>query len=434
MKHLRMIPLSLITSLLLASACNNEPEPANSGGEAAEGEVLTAKGAYILAVKSNASSGEEYIIQTTSLTTADLNINQNQLELELTDYSWIFNGNTAVGFVYGYAQPGTGYALRLNSEEKAVQALNNFRIEPRYTSYGFFDNQLVTMVGGLVSADGTRNDLAVFSCFSLSSSSVTRRAQYTVYTEDVTGNGQQITFSGIADNGDGTFMTAAIQSDFHQAAANDGSSIGRLKYPDSVWVARMDREMNVLKLYGDNRLSFCAGRWRSQMLNELFKTDSPDTTYVFSSGIDSLTTRPAGAIRLVAARDDFDDYYWNLEEAAGGYKFRRVWHVTDDIYLLQFYDTKTPGNTSVAHQYALADMSEKRFTWLSGIPAKNQIRSGENTAGSPLFDGGVLYLPLTSYGADAALYRVNPYTGVATKGITVKGCSEIRAIGRLTVR
>ena len=50
------------------------------------------------------------------------------------------------------------------------------------------------------------------------------------------------------DNGDGTFLTAMVQSDFHQTGTGDGSSIGEVKYPDSCWVAKMDRDLNVLKV------------------------------------------------------------------------------------------------------------------------------------------------------------------------------------------
>ena len=395
--------------------------------------VQTQKGPYFIGVKTSAADGAEYVIQTTSINEADLNINQNQKALEQTDYTWIFHQNTAVGLAYGYASAGYGYAMRLQSEDSKFEDLYDFRIEPRYTSYGFFNDKLITMVGGLTATiDGqSRNDLATFTYYSIDSDGVKVESQHTLLTENITGNGQQITFSGVADNGDGTFMTAVIQSDFHQAAANDGSSIGLVKYPDSCWIAKMDKDMNILGVYDDDRISFAAGRWHSQLFTQIFKTDNQDTTYVFSSAIDSTTTHAAGAIRFTAQQDGFDNYYWNIQEDLGGYKFRRVWHVTDDIYLLEVYNDFNPGNTSIAHVYYLADMSEKRLTAVTGLPAKNRIRSGEETGSTPLYDEGVLWLPITEYGYDAALYGINPYTGVATKGITITGCREIRSIGRL---
>lgn len=422
----------LLAAATMATACSEDSTGTDTPGPTPDPTVETGKGPYVIGVKTSAASGEEYVIQTTSITNGNLNIKQNIKELEQSDYTWIFHKDLAVGFAYGYASAGYGYAMKLVSEDERLKDLNDFRIEPRYTSYGFLNNQLVTMVGGQVSADGTRNDLAVFTVFDISDNGVRKAAQHTVYTKDITGNGQQITFSGIADNSDGTFMTAAIESEFKTVGVGDGSSIGELKYPDSVWVAKMDKDMKVVKMYGDDRLSYAAGRWHAQNFNQVLKTSGTDTTYVFSSAIDSTTTRHAGALRIVKQLDGFDkDYYWDIQADFDGYKFRRVWHVTDDIYLLEFYNDRTPGNTSVAHQYVLADMSEKRLTKVSGLPAKNAIKSGEQTAGAPLYDEGVLYLPITEYGSDCAIYGINPYTGKATKGITLVGVSEVRNMGRL---
>ena len=73
----------------------------------------------------------------------------------------------------------------------------------------------------------------------------------------------------------------------------------------------------------------------------------------------------------------------------------------------------------------------KKFTWLTGIPTKNLITSGTETGGVPMYADGILYLPITQFGQDAAIYQVNPETGVATKGISIKGVTEIRTLGKL---
>lgn len=413
-------------ALMLFAACGSDD---STTPNVPQPETLTGKGAFFLGVKSSAPSGEEYVLQTTSLETNDLNIKDNLEELVQTDYTWIFHKDVAIGFAYGYAQAGYGYAMRLISEDQPLQRLNNFRIEPRYTNYGFFNNQLVTLVGGLTEND--RNDGAAFTVFNVSEAGVKKVQQKILWTEDYTHNGQQITFAGIADNGDGTFFTSAIQSDFHQATVNDGSSIGNIKYPDSVWVAKIDKNMNLIKLYGDDRLSFSGGRFRSQVFTQIWRTDG-DTTYVFSSGIAHGTTKPAGALRITKSADGFDkQYYWNIQQAAGGYKFRCIWHLADDKFLLEIYDDMNPTNISPAHQFAIADMSDKQLTWIKGLPAKNLIKSGGETGGVPLFHSGKIYLPITQYGEDAAIYIVPLSTAAARKAITIKGASEIRTIGYL---
>lgn len=432
-RFLHRLPYVFGTALVsVFIACGSEGTDSQDNGGGSSGSSPSSKGSFFIGVKSSAASGEEYVIQATSLEQSDLNIKDNLKELVQTDYTWIFRKDIAVGFAYGYAQAGYGYAMRLVSEDQPLQSLNDFRIEPRYTNYGFFNNQLITLVGGLTKNE--RNDGAAFTIFEVSANGVKRIDQKILWTEDYTHNGQQITFAGVSDNGDGTFLTSAIQSDFHQATVNDGSSIGFIKYPDSVWVAKIDKDMNLVKLYGDDRLSFSGGRFRSQVFTQILRTNG-DTTYVFSSGIAPNTTRPAGALRIINQPEGFDkQYFWNIQQAAGGYKFRRVWHLADDKYLLEIYDEPNPTNISPAHQFAIADMSDQKLTWIKGLPAKNQIKSGGETGGVPLFHNGKIYLPITQYGEDAAIYIIPLNTAIATKGITVKGASEIRSIGFLSTK
>ena len=150
--------------------------------------------------------------------------------------------------------------------------------------------------------DGRYNDGATFGFWNVTADGVKLDHTKTIWTEDITGNGQQVTFSSIIDNGDGTFLTAMVQSDFHQTGTGDGSSIGEVKYPDSCWVAKMDRDLNVLKVYRDDRISYAAGQYRSQVLHEVHKADD-GTVYVFSNAFNTATTRKAGRTAHQEGRD-----------------------------------------------------------------------------------------------------------------------------------
>lgn len=391
--------------------------------------VKNGKGPYFLAVKTD--NGTEYIMQTNSLTAGDLDIKNNIMELPQTEYTWVFSGHDAIGMVYQQQFAGLGYGLRWTSDEAQFAKLGEFRIDTRFSNYGFFNGQLLTSVGGQVSADGTRNDGATFGFWNVTADGVKLDHTKTIWTENVTGNGQQITFSSIIDNGDDTFLTAMVQSAFHQTGTGDGSSVGEVKYPDSCWVAKMDKNLNVLHVYRDNRISYAAGQYRSQVLHEVHKADD-GTVYVFSNAFNAATTLKAGALRIKKGASEFDkDYYYDLQTPAGGYKFRRVWHMTGNKFLLEIYNEKTINTMTAGHQFALIDMESQTFTWLSGIPTKNLITSGSETGGVPMYADGTIYLPLTQFGQDASIYLVNPNTGVATKGITIKGATEIRTIGKL---
>ncbi|WP_075566573.1 DUF4374 domain-containing protein [Ihuprevotella massiliensis] len=424
--------LSLFGAAIAFVSCSSGDGPIspNKGGTtSSEGDARNGKGAYFIAVKSD--NGTEYIMQTNSLTAGDLDIRNNVMELPQTEYTWIFDRHNAVGMVYQQQFSGLGYGLRWTSDDGPFAKLGEFRIDTRFSNYGFFNGQLVTSVGGQVSADGKRNDGATFVFWNITSEGVKLDHTKTIWTEPITGNGQQVTFSSIVDNGDGTFLTAMVQSAFHQTGTGDGSSVGEVKYPDSVWVAKMDKELNVLKVYRDNRISYAAGHYRSQVLHEVFKTQD-GTVYVFSNGFNAATTRKAGALRIHKGADEFDqDYYFDIQTPTDGYKFRRVWYITGSKFLLELYNERKINTLSAGHQFAMVDMESKKFTWLSGLPAKNLITSGAETGGVPMYADGVVYLPITQFGQDAAIYLVNPETGVATKGITIRGVREIRTLGKL---
>ena len=434
--------LSLFGMNMALTSCSSSSDdagtitpPSDGGGSESGGgsssEVLNGKGSYFIAVKTD--NGTEYIMQTNSLTAGNLDVKNNIMELPQTEYTWVFNNHDAIGMVYQQQFAGLGYGLRWTSDNAQLSKLGEFRIDTRFSNYGFFNGQLVTSVGGQVSADGKRNDGATFAFWNITDDGVKLDASKTktLWTEDITGNGQQITFSSIVDNGDGTFLTAMVQSAFHQTGTGDGSSIGEVKYPDSVWVAKMDKDLNVLHIYRDNRISYAAGQYRSQVLHEVFKTDD-GTVYVFSNAFNTATTLKAGALRINKGAEEFDkDYYFDLQTPADGYKFRRVWYMTGSKFLLEIYNEKNINTITAGHQFALVDMAAKKFTWLSGIPAKNLITSGAETGGVPMYADGVIYLPITQFGQDACIYIVNPETGEAKKGITLKGVTEIRTLGKL---
>ena len=410
------------------SGTEDSSQKGDSDGGSDSG-VKNGNGSYFLAAKTD--NGTEYIMQANSLTAGNLDIKNNIMELPQTEYTWVFSGHDAIGMVYQQQFAGLGYGLRWTSDDAQFTKLGEFRIDTRFSNYGFFNGQLVTSVGGQVSADGSRNDGSTFGFWNVTADGVKLDHTKAIWTEDITGNGQQVTFSSIIDNGDGTFLTAMVQSAFHQTGTGDGSSVGEVKYPDSCWVAKMDKDLNVLQVYRDNRISYAAGQYRSQVLHEVHQADD-GTVYVFSNAFNEATTLKAGALRIKKGAAEFDkDYYFDLQTPADGYKFRRVWHMTGSKFLLEIYNEKTINTMTAGHQFALVDMDTRSFTWLSGIPPKNLITSGSETGGVPMYADGTIYLPITQFGQDASIYLVNPNTGVATKGITVKGVTEIRTIGKL---
>ena len=419
----------LALSLPLFTACSSDDTAESTNGES--GGIATGaatSGHFFLDAASD--DGTEYILQNTSVSDGDLNIKSNIKELPTSPYTWVFKDSYAVGMSYQQQYAGLGYCVKLTDESKPFEQIGQFQVNDRFTTYGFFDDLFVTSVSGQTRGD--RTDIAVFDFWTLDDSGVKLFRSKSRYTADIAGDDQQATFSGIVDNGDGTFLTAMIKSDHKDDGSNaQGGSIGNVKYPDSCWVVKMDTALNIKAVYGDNRISYACGQFRSQTLNSIYKVDD-GTVYVFSNSYESTTTLPAGALRIKKGADGFDkDYYFNIQSELGGYKFRRVWPITGSKFLLELYDDKTPTSTGAARHYAVIDMETKSHVDVTGLPDKLNITSGQTTGDVPMVYDGKIYIPITQRGGYAALYNVDPDTGVATKGITVTGAASIRSVGYL---
>lgn len=63
-----------------------------------------------------------------------------------------------------------------------------------------------------------------------------------------------------------------------------------------------------------------------------------------------------------------------------------------------------------------------------GLPAQEQISS----LGDPFCENGVAYVPVTTKDGEApALYKIDPATAKATKGLTIITHNSVSAIGKL---
>jgi hypothetical protein len=392
-------------------------------------------GAFFIAATGESS---QYILRTDSPESGVMSIADNVAQLELSGYTWIFNEkpSAAVGLVYQQGDPGIGLGYVTDENGRLIQA-GQFQITTRFTSYGFFNGHALTSVGGITPADAEgnaltdaagnpRTDGVTFNFFDLNNGFASQTK--TITTLNITGNGEQATCSGIVDLGNGEFLTGLVVSQPRDPNAGGGASSGTVTYPDSVWVAAFDAGLNLKRLYGDDRISYAAGRFRSQYYSQIARGGDGDV-YVFSGSYETATTRPAGALRIRNGATEFDaSYYFNIEEKTGGYKFRKVWHIAGDYFLLELYNDLLPTPTGAATQYGIVDVSKKTFRFVSNITSKDRIISTRHPAPA----GGKMYFPITEEGADPAIYTIDPVEATATKGLTVTGASSINAIGRLT--
>jgi hypothetical protein len=399
-------------------------------------EDVTAPGSFFLSATGETA---QYILRVDNPETGVLSIADNVKTLELSGYTWIFNDHpsVAIGLIYQQGDPGIGLGYTV-APDGALQETGQFLITSRFTSYGFFDRYALTSVGGqtpvdaqgnalLDQAGNPRTDGVTFNFIDLQNNFALQTK--TLPTLNIAGNGQQATFSGIVDLGNGEFLTGLVLSQPRDPNAGGGASSGVITYPDSVWVAAFDASLNLKRIYRDDRLSYTSGRYRSQYYSQIVSTTTTGDVYVLSGSYESATTRPAGALCIRKNATAFDpSYYFNIEEKTGGYKFRKVWHITGTHVLLELYNDLQPTATGAATQYGLADLAARTFHWITGLPSKDKITA----TGLPTPFDGKMYFPVTAEASDPAIYIIDPATSTAVKGLTLTGATTINAIGRLT--
>lgn len=408
-----------IASAGLFSACSDSDNEDNRF-------VSDKTGPYFVSITGDSS---EYIMQLENIDSGETNVKDNIKQLDQSGYTWIFSDNHkhAIGFIYNQGDPGIGLGYDVTSEGN-FRLAGQFQIADRFTTYGFFDDKAIAAVGGQAIKDKEgREDGVTFNVVDLNNN--LKKHSLTIETLDVFKKGEQATLSGIVDRGNGTFLSGAVVSGPRDPNAGGGASTGVISDPNRVYVAILDRDFKIVGHLEDDRISYSSGRMRSQYYSQIGIADD-GAVYVFSGSYESTTTLPAGALKINKGSNEFDKaYYFNIEEALDGHKFRKVWHATGSLFLLEVYNEVTPEKpaTATATQYAIADMNAKTIKWIKGeFPEKDQITQ----SGLPTTINGHLYFPITT--AEAShIYIINPTDASVKKGIKINGVSKINAVGYL---
>ena len=418
-----------IASAGLLSACSDSDNTTTTVPQSKAGP-------YFVSVSGESS---EYIMQLDEIEGGKVTIKENLEQLEQAGYTWIFSNDNknAIGLIYRQGDPGVGLGYQAVHNSKFKKS-GEFQISSRFTTYGFFEDLALTAVGGqtpvgengqaLLDEKGNpRKDAVTFNIINLSEGLSKKEATMTTlnqFKED-----EIATFSGIVDRGDGTFLTGLVVSKPRDPKEEGGSSNGEITEPNKVWVAALDRDFNVKKVFTDERISYSAGRHRSQYYSQIGIADD-NTTYVFSGSYDENTTLPAGVLKINKGADEFDkDYYFNIQAVADNYKFRKVWHITKDYFLLEFYNDYEVGPKSPATRYGIVDAKAKSFNWVKGLPAIDKITN----SGLPSAHNGKAFFPVVEQGQNPRVYIIDPVSAQATPGVEVVGASNINAVGYLEV-
>lgn len=453
-----------ITAIMLAcslfTACgddNDDPIPPNP--DPTPDPVEDVVTSYVVA----ASSGENGILLTADkLNEGTITTKNNGLTTESGSY-WIYiQDKYLYRLVYNQGNAGVGSSYILTKDGKVEERDVTFETK-RFTSYGTYNDYLITSSAGDMSKDHADENGYLPKGFLFSYLDVEKESKTdseAIMVENYLGNGEFVTLAGILQVGNKIY-SAPIPMGLSQygSAAEGGKWVkypelvktesggsnsssylkGELQwtqYPDEAWVAIYNNEkFENPKLIKTDKISYACGRNRSQYYQMIWAADNKDI-YVFSPSYAKVmtadvqkTTLPAGVARIKAGAEEFDaTYYSNIEEQSGGKSFVRSWHLTEDYFLLLMYDRPFSETGYTANQLAIFKGETGKLTYVEGMPAADITTGFGNT---PYVEDGMAYVAVTIKDAQPAIYTINPKTAQATHGLTVE-TTQISGIGRLT--
>lgn len=383
---------------------------------------------------------------------------------------WVFWGDKYL-YALSYNQGNAGttrsyvmngdYTLSARSAEYAVR---------RFTTVGIYNSYVMTTSTG----DGPKEWADEYGYLPKSILVSLLNVEDETYTtnntldeqylaENFVGNGEYVTLAGIEQVGDKIYSAAVpmglsqygvksgggrwIREGYEDLVKSEAGGSGSgaytegelqwTQYPDECWIAVFDDEtLSNKQLIRTDKLSYAAGRHKSQYYQMVWGTESGDV-YVFSPSYAKMmsderqrTTLPAGVVRIKAGDMAFDDsYYVNLEELSDGRSFMRTWYIGDSKFLMLMYDSHfEPGKTMVANQLAIFDAESMAMTYVSGLPATDKISSFGNT---PYTEEGKTYIAVTTTDSYPTIYVIDNNSAIATKGLTVMA-TKVGAVGRMT--
>ena len=366
--------------------------------------------------------------------------------------------------VYNQGNAGVTSSYILNAQGKVEERDNTYEIK-RFTSYGIYKDYIITSSTGDLSEQYADENGYLPKGFLISYLDVVNETfksnSNVIKSENYLGNGEFVTLAGILQSNDKIY-TAPIpmglskygvkadggkyvvypelvktESGGSSSSSYEKGELQWTQHPNEAWVAIYDNEKfeNPVLLKTD-KISYACGRFKSQYYQTIWTAANGDV-YVFSPSYAKTmtakvqqTTLPAGVVRIKAGAKEFDSsYYCNLEEQTGGKSFTRCWHITEDYFLLLMYDRPLTETGFTAKELAIFKGEDKKLTYVTGMPSTDVISGFGNT---PYSENGTLYVAVTTTeGNQPSIYKIDPKTASATKGLTVESV-QISGVGKLT--
>ena len=450
---------------LTLTACDDDPS--TGGGDGGDDDN---NAEYVIAASVTASGNTtNVLVNAESLDEGTVTTINNGVVNDGATYWVFFKEQYLYALTYNQGEAGGTRSYIMDASGELKKRSAEFGVK-RFTTYGIYDKYIMTSSTGDGPTEWNDENGYTPKVFLLSyldpaaETFTTNDTQNKAYlSENFLGTGEYVTLSGMLEHNNKIY-TAAVPMGLSQYGTKDqngkwvlpgnedlvkkesgGSNSSAYKkdelqwtqYPNECWVAIFDdATMTSKKLIKTDKISYAAGRNKSQYYQMLWVADNGDV-YVFSPSFAKTmtdarqkTTLPAGVVRIPSGNTEFDDYYCNLEALTNGNSFLRSWHIADDYFMLLMYDRPLTETGYVANQLAIFKAGDKKLTYVTGLPSTDQISGFGN---QPYVEKGNAYVTVTfnEGGGNPAIYKIDPATASATKGLTIEA-TQVSGVGKLT--
>ena len=450
---------------LTLTACDDDPS--TGGGDGGDDDN---NAEYVIAASVTASGNTtNVLVNAESLDEGTVTTINNGIVNDGATYWVFFKEQYLYALTYHQGEAGGTRSYIMDASGELKKRSAEFGVK-RFTTYGIYDKYIMTSSTGDGPTEWNDENGYTPKVFLLSyldpaaETFTTNDTQNKAYlSENFLGTGEYVTLSGMLEHNNKIY-TAAVPMGLSQYGTKDqndkwvlpgnedlvkkesgGSNSSAYKkdelqwtqYPNECWVAIFDdATMTSKKLIKTDKISYAAGRMKSQYYQMIWAADNGDV-YVFSPSFAKTmtdarqkTTLPAGVVRIPSGSTEFDDYYCNLEALTNGNSFLRSWHIADDYFMLLMYDRPLTETGYVANQLAIFKAGDKKLTYVTGLPSTDQISGFGN---EPYVEKGNAYVTVTfnEGGGNPAIYKIDPATATATKGLTIEA-TQVSGVGKLT--
>lgn len=457
--------LAFACGIMVSAASCSDDTPNNSNIN--NGNDNNSSSKYVIAASVTASGNTTNVLLTApSLDEGTVSTKNNGLVNDGATQWIYFENKYLYGLAYNQGNAGVTTSFYLNSNNEIKKRNGEFAIR-RFTTFGTYGKYIMTTSTGDGPTEWNDENGYTPKSFLISyldaageiyTTNDTKNESY--LSENFLGNGEYVTLAGLLEN-NGKIFSAAIPMGLSQygtkfengkwiregyedlvktesggsgSSSYDKDKLQWTQYPDECYVAIFsDESLTDKKLIKTDKISYAAGRMKSQYYQMVWSAENGDI-YVFSpsyaktmSDDRQKTKLPAGVVRIPSGTEDFDDYYCNIEEQTDGKSFMRCWPIAEDYFLMLMYDRPFSETGYTANQLAVFKAEDKKLTYITGMPS--DISGFGNT---PYMENGKAYIAVTTSSGYPAIYKIDPATCIATKGLTVEA-TQLSGVGKLNV-